>query len=97
MFIDLLFSTVRVAGLGYLSGSTPDGLVTLGGTPGQADIYVLVRSTLVLVRATVSNEVTGEWTIHGVDSTVAHTVIARDPTQTYKDMIEGYVMPVAYT
>lgn len=97
MFIDLLFSTVRVAGLGYLSGSTPDGLVTLGGTPGQADIFALVRSTLVLVRATKSSALTGEWAIHGVDSAVVHTVIATDPSQTYKDVIEGYVMPVAYT
>jgi hypothetical protein len=32
MLIDLLFSTVRVAGVGYLAGSSPDGLVTLGGS-----------------------------------------------------------------
>jgi hypothetical protein len=97
MLIDLLFSTVRVAGVGYLAGSSPDGLVTLGGSPGTAEILVLTRPTLSLVRATLSNEVTGEWAVHGVDVSVPHMVVARDPTETYKDMIEGYVMPVAYT
>lgn len=97
MLINIVFASTPLGGIGFIAGTTPDGLVTLGGSPGRAEIMVLVRSTMTLSRATFSHPTTGEWMVHGLTSGVEYTVVARDPSRTYKDMIEGAVTPVAYT
>jgi hypothetical protein len=96
MLIELKFSTLPST-LGYLGGTSPDGLVTLGGSPGQAEIYVLLRSDMTVVRRTYSAPGSGQWRAHGLTMATEYTVVARDPSRTYKDMIEGAVTPIAYT
>lgn len=95
MLIPIAFALSANSG-GYIGGTSPDGLVTVAGTPGRAELVLLNRTTLALLATTLSQHVSGEYRFHGLTLGTEYTVIARDPTRTYKDMIEGAVTPIAY-
>lgn len=96
MLIPILFST-DPSSLGWIGGTAPNGLVTLNGTPGRAELIVMPRSSLAVFATTRSNELDGTYQLDGLTMGVEYTVVARDPTRTWKDMIEGAVLPTAYT
>ena len=85
-------------GLGYLGGEFPDGITSVEGTPGQAEIRVLYRPEAgepgdgVLVATTMSAP-DGTWRIDGLNPDLKYDVVCRH--RGYNDMILSNVSPVA--
>ena len=84
------------SGVGYLSGSAPDGLVTVEGVPSSAEIRLLWRpasgtfSDGVLVAKTVA-AVDGTWTFTGLNTSMRFDVVARKAG--FNDVIVSNVQP----
>lgn len=84
-------------GPGTLSGTYPDGIVSIEGVPGRATIRVLYRPLQgahgdgVLVATTESAD-DGTWLIAGLDPSLRYDVVFR--VEGYPDLILSNIAPV---
>lgn len=93
-FLSDTFETCRTAGLGYIAGEAPDGIVTLDNVPGCAEIDLFRRSDRVWLRRQVSAD-DGSYLFDGIPLDVEYDIIGRDITNTWGDVIVGRVRPYA--
>lgn len=86
-------------GRGYLAGESPDGLVTLEGTPTAAEIRVLYRpgggelGDGVVVQ-TIGSAPDGTWVAWGLNPALRYDVVARKAGR--NDVIVSNVAPIPY-
>ena len=61
--------------------------------PKQARVDALEDSTGRLVASTWSDPQTGAYTLVGLDETIAHTVLARDPLRNFRPVAADRILP----
>lgn len=101
----MIFKPVNVAYLIVRNGRVVSGSVsgivksrdplTQALTPKQARVDALEDRTGRLVGSAWSDPKTGAYTIKGLDETMAHTVLARDPEQQMRPVSADRLMPEA--
>lgn len=83
-------------GLGYLSGSFPDGVTTVDGIPVMATVRVLARSSVAkldgIVMAEVQSSADGTWVVQGLNASFKYDVVGRKDG--FNDVIMANVTPV---
>lgn len=99
----MIFKPVNVAYLVVRNGRVVSGAVsgivksrdplTQALTPKEARVDALEDRTGRLVGSAWSDPKTGAYTIRGLDETMAHTVLARDPEQQMRPVSADRLMP----
>lgn len=91
-----LYLSIRNARVvsGFVSGTVKSrDPVTQALAPKEARVDALEDRTGRLVGSAWSDPKTGAYTIRGLDETMAHTVLARDPEQQMRPVSTDRLMP----
>lgn len=84
------------AGLGYIAGESPNGLVLRAGVPESLPVVALHRKSGRIAAMTLSSAVDGTYRMDGLNPNEEFDVMCRDTTYVERDKIIGRVKPKPY-
>lgn len=93
--IGVVVQAPRGASIGYIAGTSPDGLLTVNSAPASRTIDLFERLTRLWVRQTRSRA-NGVYQFDGLPIATVYDVIGRDDAEVYNDAIVSRVTPHAY-